>query len=81
MDGIAERSLTAFGFQPLFSEREAAGLLGIAPATLAKWRSIGEGPAFLKFGRRVLYDAGDLHAYRAAARHVGARGRQGQDPR
>ena len=34
---------------------ELAARIRVAPSTLAKWRMEGDGPAFYKFGKRVLY--------------------------
>jgi len=39
---------------------EAAQFLRMSPRTLEKFRVIGGGPRFRKFGRRVLYAATDL---------------------
>jgi hypothetical protein len=38
----------------------AAGLMGLAPSTLAKMRCFGGGPPFLKLGRKVVYRRADL---------------------
>lgn len=38
----------------------------VAPATLAKWRSVGGGPKFQKFGRAVLYPRSELDAWAIA---------------
>jgi excisionase family DNA binding protein len=40
--------------------REAAELLRVSTVTLGRWRVSGRGPAFRKFGRRVLYALSDL---------------------
>lgn len=53
---------------PFFSNQEAARFLGLSPRTLEKYRVLGGGPRFRKFGRRVLYAAGDLQEW--AARRV-----------
>lgn len=45
---------------------EAATLLRISPRTLEKQRSLGGGPRFRKFGRRVLYAITDLEAWAEA---------------
>ncbi len=50
------------------SRKEAAAFLSqegfpTAMATLEKLASIGGGPAFRKFGRRVIYDPTDLLAW------------------
>jgi hypothetical protein len=34
----------------LLTTKEAATLLGLKPNTLEIWRSLGKGPAFLKYG-------------------------------
>jgi len=41
--------------QKLLSAPEAACRIGLAPATLAKLRTCGGGPPFLRLGARVLY--------------------------
>ena len=41
-------------------ERQAAALLGLSPATLRRWRSDKQGPAFIKAGRSILYDREDI---------------------
>jgi len=45
------------------STREAARILGLSPRTLEKMRTTGEGPEFLKLGRRVVYTEKDLYAW------------------
>lgn len=45
---------------------EAAAYLGLSPGTLEVWRSLGKGPRYRKFGRRVLYEIKDLDAYSAS---------------
>jgi hypothetical protein len=42
------------------SVREAASHLGVSKSFLDKKRLSGDGPAFLKLGRRVLYEKSDL---------------------
>ncbi len=41
----------------------AAELIGMSKRTLEKWRSEGNGPPFLKLGRRVLYSVADLEEW------------------
>jgi len=48
------------------STQEAAAYLGLSPGTLEVWRSLGRGPRYRKFGRRVLYEFEDLDAYSAS---------------
>lgn len=42
---------------------EAAEMLGVRPATVRTWRSLGKGPRFYKFNRAVFYKAEDLEAW------------------
>lgn len=42
---------------------EAAAFLKLSPRTLEKQRVRGGGPAFRKFGRRVVYALADLEAW------------------
>jgi predicted DNA-binding transcriptional regulator AlpA len=46
-----------------FTAGEAAEFLGLATSTLAKLRSTGNGPAYCKLGRRVVYRMEDLEAW------------------
>lgn len=41
----------------------AASGFPLAEATLAKYRTIGGGPAFLRYGRRILYRPSALQAW------------------
>lgn len=47
----------------LLTVEEAAKRLRLSTSTLNKWRVSGEGPAFVKLDRRVLYRAADLEAW------------------
>ena len=38
----------------------------LAEATMAKYRTLGGGPAFLRYGRRILYRPSALNAWLAA---------------
>jgi predicted DNA-binding transcriptional regulator AlpA len=40
----------------LLTEDETTAYLGIVPNTLAKWRTRGEGPPFVRVGRLIRYD-------------------------
>lgn len=44
---------------------EVAERLRLSQATLANWRVKGEGPRFVKFGRRVLYPLAEIEAFEA----------------
>jgi len=46
----------------------AATILGISPGHLRNLRSQGEGPAFYRVGRRVIYKRADLDAFLASCR-------------
>ena len=45
------------------SEREAAAVVGLSHRTLTRYRATGGGPAFHKFGSKVLYARFDLEAW------------------
>ena len=48
------------------SANEAAAMLGVSPRTLANWRTLGIGPAFVRVGRvhsRTLYRIDDLNTW------------------
>ena len=47
---------------------KAASYLGLSPRTLEKFRVMGGGPAYHKFGRRVLYAFEDLEAWTEGTR-------------
>jgi excisionase family DNA binding protein len=51
---------------PLKNAQEAAGYLGLSKSTLAKLRLTGDGPHYVRLGRRVLYDVADLDSWIAA---------------
>jgi hypothetical protein len=42
---------------------EAAERLRVSVGTLANWRVSGEGPKFIKFGRKVLYPVREIEAF------------------
>jgi len=50
----------------LLTQKECAELLRLSERTLERWRVIGGGPAFCKFGKRVLYPRADLDRWIAA---------------
>jgi hypothetical protein len=53
----------------------------ISPRTLERWRWLGEGPAHLKIGGRVLYRLQDIEAFEAAQLRMPAgRGRRDAAP-
>jgi DNA-binding transcriptional MerR regulator len=54
--------------QTHLTQADPAARLNISPRTLERWRSIGEGPAFLKIGGRVVYRLEDVEAFEQARR-------------
>lgn len=52
----------------LLSTSEAAAYCGSSPSTLEKLRCFGGGAAYLKIGRRVVYDPSDLDQWLADKR-------------
>lgn len=52
-----------------FNVREAGEYLGVAAQTLNRWRmNEGDGPPFVKLGRRVVYERSDLDEWLNANR-------------
>lgn len=51
---------------PAIPEQAAAEYLGLSVKTLQAWRWKRKGPAYMKYGRRVLYSYEDLDRYREA---------------
>jgi predicted DNA-binding transcriptional regulator AlpA len=47
---------------------EAAAFLSVSKSWLDKKRITGDGPAYIKAGRRVVYDLSDLDAWAASNR-------------
>ena len=45
---------------------------GISPRTLERWRTVGEGPAYLKIGGRVAYRLEDVERFESDNRHNGS---------
>jgi len=56
-------SLPGAQYARLYTTKEAARFLRISHRTLEDWRLTGEGPYFIKLGRRVLYRESDLLAF------------------
>jgi predicted DNA-binding transcriptional regulator AlpA len=52
----------------LMNEEGLAEWLGISQSAIAKMRVRGDGPRFLKLGRRVAYDPADVQAWLDARR-------------
>lgn len=54
--------------QHFLTEAQAAGILGLEPATLRQWRFLGRGPAYHKFGSAVRYDPREIERFIAGSR-------------
>ena len=52
-------------FHAKLTTPQAAAFVGLGVSSLEKLRVVGGGPAFLKIGRRVVYDALDLEQWLA----------------
>ncbi len=70
MDHSTLKRATAAGVVPtlatvpvLWAQQETADYLGVSEKTLERWRWGGEGPAYVKAGRRVRYRAQDVASY------------------
>ena len=61
------------------STRRAAAILGLSPRTLDRYRETGKGPAYHRFGQRIVYRRDDLEAW-AAKRRVPAADETPPDP-
>lgn len=44
----------------------------LSPRTLERWRWLGQGPAFLKLGGRIVYRLDDVEAFESAQRRTPA---------
>lgn len=53
---------------PYLTTKEAARYLRLRPSTLQRWRSVGGGPPYRKFGGRVVYLRLELEAFAEAGR-------------
>jgi predicted site-specific integrase-resolvase len=49
--------------KPLLNEDRAAEILGVSVRTLQRQRVRGDGPRYVKIGKRVLYREEDLAAF------------------
>jgi len=49
---------------------ELATRLRLAESTLKNWRVSGEGPRYLKFGRKVLYPVSEVEDFEARCMHA-----------
>lgn len=65
-----DNRLAEFGDETLLSEVQASDLLFISVRTLQTWRCKGLGPAFVRAGRAIRYQRGDLLSWIYAHRVV-----------
>lgn len=54
--------------EPLLTAKPLAERIGITEGCLAKWRLTGEGPRYIKVGRRIAYDPRDVQTWLDARR-------------
>ena len=55
--------------EPLWTEEELATYAKVAEVTVRKWRTSGEGPAFIRYGKRnVRYRPADVHEWESRRR-------------
>jgi predicted DNA-binding transcriptional regulator AlpA len=47
----------------LLDPRETAKLFKVSPKTLERMRQVGDGPRFVKIGRRILYERSAIEEY------------------
>lgn len=53
----------AYAYGRLFTTKQAAEMLQLAPSTLARWRSSSSGPCYVRIESRVRYREVDLRVY------------------
>lgn len=60
--------------KPLLVPQEAAAILRTSPRNLERWRTIeGQGPRYVKVGRRVAYFEDDLIKWAQSRAHTSTR--------
>lgn len=64
----------AFMSVQLLCTKDAAKLMGLSWRTLEDWRLRGNGPCFLKLGRRVFYRVSDIIAFLGEAARMNTGG-------
>lgn len=59
-------------------EQDAAALAGVKPATLEAWRKRGKGPAWVRWGNRVMYPREAIREFlQGQVKNHGATGAKG----
>ena len=56
--------------QLVLTEADLASRWAMSPKTLQRWRTTGEGPAYLKLGKRVSYPLNAVIAFENCVQHV-----------
>jgi hypothetical protein len=67
----AEGAVAAL-FARHLNQEQLARRWSLSARTLERWRSIGQGPAYLRLGGRVAYRLEDIEAFEKAGRRVTA---------
>lgn len=49
--------------EPLLSENDVAGICGLSPAAIRRWRLLKKGPRYIKVGSAVRYHLEDVRAW------------------
>jgi excisionase family DNA binding protein len=63
------------GSTTFMTRKEAAGYLDVSVPSLARWASLGIGPAYYKLGRQTRYLKTDLDAFITSRRKPGVEGK------
>ncbi len=64
-----------------YTDIETARLLGVSVATVRRWRLLGRGPKYRKFGGSVRYFADDIEAFIAGSPTGGGHQTEGKPTR
>ena len=54
---------TALDDDPIVTSNEFADSIDHSPRTVQRWRTTGEGPAYIKLGKRVFYQRSVIQAW------------------
>jgi predicted DNA-binding transcriptional regulator AlpA len=55
--------ITTFDDDPIVTQTEFAESIAHSPRTVQRWRTTGEGPAFVKLGKRIFYQRSAIHEW------------------
>ena len=60
------------------TEAQLADHWDISQRTLQRWRAAGQGPAWIRIGKKVIYRRADIHAFEVSqVQYAGGNGGQG----